>query len=110
MEAIALLWKIQRIFTITRFDLYYNGKILKLWAGGVVIVPHSWYHQCTQLDTKTGWLINIFFKIFLSKIFKIFAGHITMIVNGKVLYDDVISDFVNTEDIRPLSLEGVEVM
>ena len=34
------------------------------------------------------------------------TGHITLVTNGKILYDDVISDFINSEEIRPLSLEG----
>ena len=34
------------------------------------------------------------------------SGHITLSTNGKIIYDDVISDFINSEAIRPLSLEG----
>ena len=32
----------------------YNEAYHNLWQGGVTISAHSWYHQCTRLDTQTG--------------------------------------------------------
>ena len=32
----------------------YNEAYQNLWTGGVTISPHSWYHQCTRLNTITG--------------------------------------------------------
>ena len=52
------IYNIHMQYVITRFDLYYNGKILKLWVTGVPIVPHSWYHQCSQLNTVTGLYLD----------------------------------------------------
>ena len=52
----------------------------------VPIVPNSWYHGCTTLDTVTG--------------------HMLVVVNGHIIIDQVIEEFINTVDIRPKSLDG----
>ena len=55
---------------------------------------------------KTSWeVIKINWRKKIQVLFYA-TGHITLVTNGKILYDDVISDFINSEAIRPLSLEG----
>ena len=52
----------------------------------VPIVPNSWYHGCTALDTVTG--------------------HMLVVVNGHIIIDQVIAELVNTVNEKPKSLEG----
>ena len=40
--------------SLTRFEMVYNEAFYKLGSGEVGISPHSWYHQCTSLNTLTG--------------------------------------------------------
>ena len=65
--------------------IYYKGNIQSI-RDPVPIVPNSWYHSCTALDTVTG--------------------HMLIVVNGHIIIDQVIPEFMNTEDERPKSLEG----
>ena len=38
-----------------RFVLFFNNGNLPLKIG-IKIKPHSWYHQCSQINTVTGWV------------------------------------------------------
>ena len=87
-----------------RFIMTYNQKFHHL--AGISINPLSWYHQCTKIDTRSGDFCsrkNILFMITTL----MFKGIITLIVNGKVLLDEVISFFKSSYNVRPLSLEGM---
>ena len=37
-----------------RFQLNFNDVSITYNEGGIEIIPHTWYHQCSKLDTKTG--------------------------------------------------------
>ena len=50
------------------------------------IMPNSWYHGCTTLDTNTG--------------------HMKVVVNGHVIIDQIIKEFANSGREKPKSLEG----
>ena len=50
------------------------------------IEPNSWYHGCTALDTVTG--------------------HMLVVINGRIIVDKVISEFINSANKKPISLEG----
>ena len=52
----------------------------------VPIKPNSWYHSCTALDTVTG--------------------HILIVVNGHIVIDQVLEEFINSINEKPKSLEG----
>ena len=52
----------------------------------VPIMPNSWYHGCTALDTVTG--------------------HMLVVVNGHIIIDQVIEEFINSVNQKPKSLEG----
>ena len=54
----------------------------------VSIMPNTWYHQCTKLNTETG--------------------HFVIVMNGVVLADEVLDEFfVGSSSIRPKTLEGI---
>ena len=52
----------------------------------VPIEPNSWYHGCTALDTATG--------------------HMLIVVNGHIIIDQVIEEFINSVNQKPKTLEG----
>ena len=52
----------------------------------VPIMPNSWYHGCTALNTVTG--------------------HMLIMVNGHIVIDKVIEEFINSVNEKPKSLEG----
>ena len=52
----------------------------------VRIMPNSWYHGCTALDTV--------------------SGHMLIVVNGHIMIDQIIEEFINSSNERPKSLEG----
>ena len=52
----------------------------------VPIRPNLWYHSCTALNTVTG--------------------HVFIMVNGHIIIDQVIEEFINTMHEKPKSLEG----
>ena len=71
-----------------KVQIVYYKKLSNIEATSdpVPIVPNSWYHGCTALDTVTG--------------------HMLVVVNGHIIIDQVIEEFINTADIRPKSMEG----
>ena len=76
---------------LNRFEeivqLYYykiTGNI-KPSTDPVPIMPNSWYHGCTALNTVTGYM--------------------RVVVNGHIIIDQVITEFVNTDE-KPKSLAG----
>ena len=147
----------------------YNEAYQNLWTGGVTISPHSWYHQCTRLNTITGQqsgatligpdlsrycalfcyafkgsligagvsqtippiidsycafqplilfsstplrqlfatlsLLNILWEE--SRTTSIFtSGHLTVVVNGKILHDKIDVFFENSTSTLPKSMKG----
>ena len=50
------------------------------------IQPNSWYHGCTALDTVTGQML--------------------VVINGRIMIDKVIAEFINSANEKPKSLEG----
>ena len=85
---------------LVRFKLYHNDTFLM--ASGISINPRSWCHQCTNIDTRSGIILMIYEWL----IIQLCKGNIIIIVNGKILIDEVISFFINSYDVRPLSLQG----
>ena len=86
---------------IHRFKLSYNDKYHHLSSTGIPINPQSWCHQCTKIDTRSG----NFFHVKVLNVYD-FKGNIIVIVNGKVLLEEVILFFKNSYNIRPNSLQG----
>ena len=104
----------------------YNEAWHNLWQGGVTISAHSWYHQCTRLDTQTGDdIITVIIMIIILIIIVIIiiiimediksklsvftshiTGHLTVVLNGRVLRDNIEPFFVNSTSLRPKSLKG----
>ena len=67
--------------------VYYKRlKNVKQTKDPVSVVPNSWYHSCTALDTITG--------------------HMLIVVNGHIIIDQVIEEFVNSTNEKPKSLQG----
>ena len=83
-----------------RFEMVYNEAFYKLGSGEVGISPHSWYHQCTSLNTLTGQ------QTLYSGFYKQASGHLTVVVNGKVLHDKIEPFFGNSVSVKPDSLKG----
>ena len=52
----------------------------------VRIVPNSWMHQCTSVNTVTGF--------------------IEIVVNGVRIESNIKADFVNSSHLRPVSLKS----
>ena len=83
--------------------LSYNEKLHQLSPTGIPINPQSWYHQCTQIDTQSGDLwsgkkLHVFDYYF--------KGHIKVMVNGKILLDDIVLFFKDSYNVRPTSLQS----
>ena len=87
--------------SIHRFTLSYNDKYHHLSSTGIPINPQSWCHQCTKIDTRSG----NFFHVKVLNVYD-FKGNIIVIVNGKVLLEEVILFFKNSYNVRPNSLQG----
>ena len=84
-----------------RFEMVYNEAFYKLGSGEVGISPHSWYHQCTSLNTLTGQQ-TLFLRVLQASL----IGHLTVVVNGKVLHDKIEPFFADSVSIKPDSLKG----
>lgn len=69
-----------------RVSMYYESTINKFWDQSIPIAPHSWYHACLGLDTA--------------------SGHLRVMVNGKLLVDEVKDFFKETSNIKPTSIAG----
>jgi hypothetical protein len=68
-----------------RIDLrYYMSLMSSLHT--FPIEPNSWYHGCTALDTVTGYMM--------------------IVVNGHIVVDQVIEEFINSSNEKPKSLKG----
>ena len=76
---------LDRFHERVRLIYYKELSDIKPTPDPVPIVPNSWYHGCTALDTVTG--------------------HMTIVVNGHIIIDQVIVEFINTK-LKPKSLEG----
>ena len=66
--------------------LAFDGKSTLFWNSGIPIKPHAWYHACFGLDTVNG--------------------HLTIVINGIVLIDEVIPYFVASSDVKPKTLRN----
>ena len=80
----------------------YDDKFHHLSPTGIPINPQSWYHQCTNIDTRSGQISGQETNIY----FYHFKGNIIVVVNGKVLLEEEISFFRNSYNVRPTSLQG----
>ena len=84
--------KIRALRDLDRFteevELVYGNDVIdiKPTLDSVPIVPNYWYHGCMALDTLTG--------------------QTSIVVNGHIIVDKVIVEFINTASERPKSLEG----
>ena len=88
-----------------KFTMNYNGKFNVLPnTHSIPIMPNTWYHTCTRLDTITGKMMTGLclrnMKILVS------TGHVTVVVNGIVARDEVDEFFVGSSSTRPKSLKG----
>ena len=43
------------MFYKLRFEIIYTEQYFNIWDVGINVIPHSWYHQCASLNTKTGF-------------------------------------------------------
>ena len=88
---------------ISRWILSYGNMAIEQLATDISINSLDWYHQCTSINSKTGWKQNfwhwhcIYIKI---------LGHITIVVNGEVLKDAADSRLVLSEKDFPKSLKS----
>ena len=81
------MWLIRTERDLKRFQEHLELRFSDQILGGldtVPIMPNSWYHACTALDTV--------------------SGHITIVVNGHIIFDQVLEEFNNFK--KPKSLEG----
>ena len=65
--------------------LIFDGKSTLFWNTGVPRKPHSWYHACFGLDTV--------------------KGHLTIVIEGTVLINEVIPYFVASSNVKPKTLK-----
>ena len=82
--------KIDPVRDLTKFTeiirMGFNGSVHNFFDVEIPIVPHSWYHACTGLDTV--------------------SGHLRVVLNGLTVVDKVIESFRDSSQVKPKSLIG----